>query len=68
MIRRMGGIRQYYELPVMSSGDKLAISNFEKAELLAETFKKIHSSDNLTEEVRQGRKIIYGEPPFIGGK
>jgi len=42
MIRRMGGVRRNYELPVLNSGDKVAVTNLEKAEVLAQTFRKGH--------------------------
>lgn len=65
MIRRMGGIRRNYELPVMSRGDIMAVTNLGKAELLAQTFRKVHSSDNLTEEARQCRNNTLMENPRI---
>lgn len=52
MIRRTEGIRRNYELPVLNKEDKLAV-NSEKAEPLAETFKKVHCPHNLTEEIGQ---------------
>lgn len=65
MIRRMGGIRRNYELPVMNSGDKMAVNNLAKAELLAQAFRKVQSSDNLTEEARQCRNRILMKNPKI---
>jgi exonuclease III len=65
MIRRMGGIRRNYELPVLNSGDKIAVNNLEKAELLVQIFKKVHSSDNLSEVARQCRNKTLMEFPNI---
>lgn len=50
MFRRTEGIGRNYELPVLNKEDKLAV-NSEKAEPLAETFRKVHSLHNLKEEV-----------------
>ena len=65
MIRRMGGIRRNYELPVMNNGDVMAVNNLEKAELLAQTFRKVHSSENLTEEAKRCRSIVLKENPHV---
>ncbi|XP_050975638.1 uridine 5'-monophosphate synthase isoform X1 [Labeo rohita] len=65
MIRAMGGIRKNYELPVMSNRDKTAVSNQEKAELLVQTFLRVHSSDNLAVEARQSRNRTLMEFPNI---
>ena len=65
MIRRMGGIRRNYELPVLNSGDTVAINNLEKAELLAQTFRRVHSFENLTKEARAIRSNILREHPTV---
>ncbi len=43
----MNGIRNNFEIPVLHSSNINAISNVEKAKLLAKTFVKIHSSENF---------------------
>lgn len=68
MIKRMGGIRRNYEIPVLDTGNKLAVNNLEKAELLAQTFERVHSSCNLTDEARQCRERIIMENPNITEK
>ena len=66
MIRRMGGIRWNYEIPVLSNGDTMVVGNVEKAELLAITFKKVHSSENLSEEARQCRiRTVMKNPRIV---
>ncbi len=66
--QKNGGIRRNYELSVLNSGDKIAVSNLEKAELLVQIFKKVHSSDNLSEEARQCRNKTLMEFPNILNK
>lgn len=55
MIKRMRGIRQDKELPVLKKGEEIACENMEKAVMLVKNF-KIHSSDNLTEECKVRRQ------------
>lgn len=57
-----GGIRRNYELPVMISADRMAGSNLDKAELPVKTFKKVHSSDNLSEEAQCRSDILMDNP------
>jgi len=52
----MGGDRKDWIYPVLSSGDEVAITNKEKADLMVKTFVAVHSSNNLTKEGRNGRK------------
>lgn len=47
MVRKMSGIRGKTEMPVLTGSDKTAVTNTEKAELLAETLVKVHSSGRL---------------------
>lgn len=42
--------------PVMVEGNETAVTNREKAELMAKTFVTVHSSNNLQEESRRGRE------------
>ena len=42
----------------MNSGDKMTVNNIEKAELLVQTFRKVHSSDSLIEKARQYRNLM----------
>lgn len=55
MIRRMGGIRREYTLPAIKYNNEIMITNKDKAEALAKTFVKVHSSTNLTPGARKGR-------------
>lgn len=60
-----GGPKKKNELPVLNSGYKIAVSNLEKAELLVQISKEVHSSDNLSEEARQCRNKTLMEFPNI---
>lgn len=51
MIRKMNGIKSNYEIPVLCSSNNKAISNVEKAELLASTFVKIQQMQNRVEKI-----------------
>ena len=55
MIKKMGGNRREWSYLVLTDGDEIAVTNKEKAELMANTFIKVHSSNNLSEEGRSGR-------------
>jgi len=52
-------------MPVLNNGDKISVNNLEKAELLVQLFKKVHSSDHLSEEARQCRNKTLMEFPNI---
>ena len=44
----------------------MVVGNVEKAELLAITFKKVHSSENLSEEARQCRiRTVMKNPRIV---
>lgn len=64
VIREMSGIRRNYELSVFS-GDKMAVGNQEKAQLLVQTFKKIHSSDNLCEARYYRNRVLLNNPNIL---
>ena len=61
MLRKMGGDRKDWNYPIPSSGNEVAITNKEKAELMVKTFVAVHSSNNLTEEGRHSRKKTRDE-------
>lgn len=61
----MNGIKRNYEIPVLHSGNIKAISNAEKAELLAKTFVKTHSSENLTSKAKQCRDNTLAQNPGV---
>lgn len=61
MIKRMGGDRREWRYPVLVDGNVTAVTNKEKAELLANTFVMVHSSDNLSEKGRRGRERTKAE-------
>uniref|UniRef100_A0A3P9LEU6 Reverse transcriptase domain-containing protein n=1 Tax=Oryzias latipes TaxID=8090 RepID=A0A3P9LEU6_ORYLA len=55
MIRKMKGIRRELQYPVLKMGDDLAISDMGKAEMLAKTFVRSQSNENLS-GYRKGRR------------
>ena len=65
MIRKMGGDRREWEYPVITSEEETAISDREKAELLAKAFAKVHSVENLTVEGRRRREINLSTFPGV---
>lgn len=56
MIRKMSGIHRYSSIPVLTDKEKSAVSDKDKVEVLAETFMKVHSNDNIPEEMRRYRR------------
>ncbi len=58
MIRKMGGKSRNSNMPVLVYNERLIISDSDKAEALAETFVKVHSNSNLSEEMRRYREQI----------
>ena len=63
VIRKMSGIRRTTAIPVLKSGSITAVKNQEKAELLVNTFVKIHSSENLSESAKESRDRTLAENP-----
>ena len=57
MLKKNWWRKKDWNYPVMSSGNEVAVTNKEKAELMVKTFVVVHSSNNLTEEGRQGIKL-----------
>ncbi|MGL5578150.1 MAG: RNA-directed DNA polymerase, partial [Fusobacteriaceae bacterium] len=56
MIRKMGGIQRNYNIPVLVNNDKIAVSDDDKAEMLAEAFVMVHSSTNISDSMRKHRE------------
>ena len=57
MIKRMRGIRKELEYPIMMVEDRVIIGSKDKAEAIAKTLVKVHSSGNLTPIEARGREI-----------
>ena len=68
MIKKMGGIRRELSIPVIKDNDVEAVTNQEKAEMLAKGFVKVHSSKNLTAEELSWRLKVMEENKGILGK
>jgi len=60
MMRKMG---ENSSIPVYN--DRLVISDIEQAEALAETFTKVHSNSNLSDEMRRYREQILSKNPQL---
>uniref|UniRef100_A0A3Q2ZQ74 Reverse transcriptase domain-containing protein n=1 Tax=Kryptolebias marmoratus TaxID=37003 RepID=A0A3Q2ZQ74_KRYMA len=64
MIKRMNGKKREFDYPVLKIEDTDIIRDEDKVEVLAKTFNKIHSSNNIDVEGRKGRedtKLKYKE-------
>lgn len=69
MIRKMGGNRRDFALPVIRGNDIEAVTNAEKAEVLDRAFVKVHSKQNLSsEELRWKAKVIEENRGILGRK
>lgn len=51
MIRKMIGIKREYRYPILSDGEITAIRNEEKANMMAKSFAKIHSSGKEEKDI-----------------
>lgn len=65
MIKSMRGIRKEKQYPVLKTREEIAVSDKEKAEMIAKALICIHSSDNLTEEGKRGREATMSAHPGI---
>lgn len=68
MIRKMNGIKRNYEIPIMHNNNVTAISSSQKAELLAKTLVKVHSSDNLSRNAMLCRDKTLEQNTGITGR
>lgn len=55
-VRRMNGVSRKATVPVLVDENRTAVTPAEKANLLVDTYRKVHSSDNLDEESRDLRE------------
>lgn len=65
MIKKMSGIRREWDYPVLVSGGEKAVTDKEKAEMMAKTFVAIHSSDKLEGEWKKGREMTLKAYPGV---
>ncbi len=65
MIKRMGGDRREWDYPVITYEEDIAVSDKEKAEIVAKSFVKIHSSENLSEEGKKRRERTMSQHPGV---
>ncbi|KAI7808137.1 hypothetical protein IRJ41_016520 [Triplophysa rosa] len=65
MIRKMGGIQRNNNIPVLVNNGKIAIKDRDKAEMLVETFVKVHSNENISENMRKYREQKVRENAHI---
>lgn len=62
MLKRINGIKREYGYPILQT---IAVTDEEKGDMLAHTFIKVHSSDNIREEGKRGRKVTVAEKEEI---
>ncbi len=65
MIRKMGGIQRNNNIPVLVNNGKIAIQDNDKAEMLVETFVKVHSNENISDNMRKYREQKVRENAHI---
>ncbi len=65
MIKSMRGIRKEWQYPILKMGEEVAVSDGEKAEMIAKALIQIHSSNNLSEEGKRGRAKTRSNHPGI---
>ncbi|XDV47667.1 hypothetical protein PO909_017241 [Leuciscus waleckii] len=65
MIRKMGGIQRNINIPVLVGNGKIAIKDSDKAEMLVEAFVKVHSNDNITDNMKKYREQKVKENEHI---
>lgn len=68
MIRRMSGIKRKHEILVVCQNCKMAISNIDKAEMIAKGLVKIKSSENVSGEAKQERNNMLDLHPYVAIK
>lgn len=61
MIRKMSGNRRDWSHPVLVEDGVTTVMDSEKAEMMANTFIRVHSSNNLSEEGKTGRDVTKAE-------
>uniref|UniRef100_A0A669EWH7 Reverse transcriptase domain-containing protein n=1 Tax=Oreochromis niloticus TaxID=8128 RepID=A0A669EWH7_ORENI len=63
MIRRMNGMKRECDYPILRDGDIIAVTDEEKANVLAKTFVKVLNcgSGNVSEEGRRGKDMTIAE-------
>ena len=69
MIKKMGGDRREWGYPVLQYDEETAISDGEKAELMARSFSKVHDLENLSEEgIRRREATLSLYSGMVGRK
>ena len=61
VIKKMGGDRREWSYPVLTDRSITAVTNKEKAEVILNTFDKVHSYNNLSGEGKRGRERTKSE-------
>lgn len=65
-IRKMGGIYRNQTLPVLKNDEgRIAVTDNEKAEMLAKVFVKVHSDDNVSEDIKKSRNQNKNKYPDL---
>lgn len=68
MIRKMRGIRKTGTIPVLQQGDREAVTDVDKAEILAQAFVQVHGSGNLSSEMVACRSRVRALNPGVLNK
>lgn len=62
----MGGIYRNQTLPVLKNDEgRIAVTDNEKAEMLAKVFVKVHSDDNVSEDIKKSRNQNKNQYPDL---
>lgn len=59
VIKKMSGVKSNWSYPVLNHEGALAISDEEKANMMANVLAKVHSNENLTEEDKMERNKTH---------
>ncbi len=68
VLKKMVGVYRNQNIPVWIDEGEKAVTGEEKAELLAFTFQKAHSTDNLEENYKRSRQYILKQHQDINAK
>jgi hypothetical protein len=65
MMKRMSGVRREWDYPVLTSGEDMAVTDEEKAEMMAKAFVKVPSLATFSED---GERENERGAPWSAGK
>lgn len=65
MIRTMGGKQRNNSIPTIIHNEEVVVSDSRKAEILAQTFVKVHSNENISNDMMKIREQSVRKNPHI---